>query len=75
MNSFALNNRTGSEADLMSGLCCERQLEIGAQEARKLRCDLSDDALLELAKTVHERSGDSVTRSTFGPKADTRKRY
>ena len=32
-------------------LCYEGQLEIDVQEAHKL--DLSDDALLELAKAVH----------------------
>ncbi len=37
----------------ISNLRCERQLEISIQEARKRRPDLSDDALLELAKTVH----------------------
>jgi hypothetical protein len=35
----------------ISGLYREGQLEIGVQEARKRPPDLSDDALLELAKT------------------------
>ncbi len=39
-------------ASRLSGLCVEGQLEIGAQEPRKLQPDLSDDALLGLAKTV-----------------------
>ncbi len=33
----------------------ERQLQIGVQEARKRRPELSDDALLELGKVVHEK--------------------
>ncbi|MCH7603748.1 MAG: hypothetical protein IIB54_13375 [Planctomycetes bacterium] len=47
------------EQAAMSGLCREGQLEIAVQEARKVRPDLSDDELLELAKTVHglSRSG------------------
>jgi hypothetical protein len=36
----------------MSGLCCVWQLEIGVQQACKLRPDFGNDALLELAKTV-----------------------
>ncbi len=39
-----------------SSLNTQRFPEIGIQEARKLRPDLSDDALLKLAKTVHELS-------------------
>ena len=39
----------GSEVDLTSGLYRKEQLEIGAQEARKRRPDLSGDALFELA--------------------------
>ena len=41
------------EQAAMSGLCREGQLEIAVQEARKIRPDLSDDELLELAKTAH----------------------
>ena len=52
---------SGSEADLISTLRRERQLEIGVQKARKRRPDLSDDALLELAKIVR-----GFTRSAFG---------
>ncbi len=37
----------------LSGLCREGQLAIAVQEARKVRRGLSDDELLELAKTVH----------------------
>ena len=48
------------EADLISALCREGQLEIAVQEGRTLRPDLSDDALLALAKTVHELSGQDV---------------
>ena len=44
----------------MSGLCREGQLEIAVQEARKVRPDLSDDELLELAKTVHGLSRSSI---------------
>ncbi|MEE9158091.1 MAG: hypothetical protein V3U60_06870 [Gammaproteobacteria bacterium] len=40
----------------MSGLCREGQLEIGVQEARKRRADLSDDALPELAREVREQN-------------------
>ena len=46
----------------------EGQLEIGAQEARKVQPDLSDDALLELAHIVLRLFGDGVTRSAFGHK-------
>ncbi len=47
------------EQAAISGLCREGQLEIAVQEARKVRPDLSDDELLELAKAVHglSRSG------------------
>ena len=47
------------EQAAMSGLCRDGQLEIAVQEARKVRPDLGDDELLELAKTVHglSRSG------------------
>ena len=34
----------------------EGQLEIGVQEARKRQPDLSDDALLELVREVHEQN-------------------
>jgi len=44
----------------ISNLRCERQLEISVQAARKRRPDLSDDALLALAKTVHGLSGQNV---------------
>ncbi len=37
----------------ISGLRREEQLEIGVQQARTRRPDLSGDALLALAKTVH----------------------
>ncbi len=50
--NFGVLAQTRSEVDLMSGLCCVWQLEIGVQAARKAQPDLSDDALLELAKTV-----------------------
>ncbi len=49
----------------MLGLYREGQLETGVQETRKLQPDLSDDALLELAKTVRGLSGDSVTGSAL----------
>ena len=47
------------EQAAMSGLCREGQLEIAVQEARKVRPDLSDDELFELAKAVYglSRSG------------------
>ena len=45
----------GSEADLISGRYRKGQLQIGVQEARKRRPELSDDALLELGKAVHEK--------------------
>ena len=45
------------EQAAMSGLCREGQLEIAVQEARKIRPDLSDDELLELAKAAHGLSG------------------
>jgi len=48
------------EQAAMSGLCREGQLEIAVQEARKVRPDLSDDELLELAKTVHEFSRNGI---------------
>ena len=48
------------EQAAMSGLCREGQLEIAVQEARKVRPDLSDDELLELAKTVHELSRNGI---------------
>ncbi len=47
----------GSKADLVSGLCRKRQLQIGVQEARKRRPELSDDALLELGKTRLDPKG------------------
>ena len=50
--NFGVLTQTRSEVDLISGLCHERGLEIGVQAARKAQPDLSDDALLELAKTV-----------------------
>ena len=50
----------------MSGLCREGQLEIGVQEARKRRPDVSDDALLELAKEIHKLSRVGVTKSALG---------
>ncbi len=49
-----------SEVDLIPGLRRKAQLEIGVQEARKRESDLSDDALLALAKTVHGLSGQNV---------------
>jgi len=48
------------EQAAMSGLCRDGQLEIAVQEARKVRPDLSDDELLELAKAVHGLSRDGV---------------
>ena len=48
------------EQAAMSGLCRDGQLEIAVQEARKVRPDLSDDELLELAKTVHGLSRSSI---------------
>ncbi len=48
------------EQAAMSGLCREGQLEFAVQEARKVRPDLSDDELLELAKAVHGLSKSSV---------------
>ena len=48
------------EQAAMSGLCREGQLEIAVQEARKVRPDLGDDELLEVAKTVHELSRSGV---------------
>jgi hypothetical protein len=43
------------EQAAISGLCREGQLEIAVQEARKLRPDMSAEALLELAKAVLDR--------------------
>jgi len=40
------------EQAAISGLCREGQLEIAVQEARKVRPDLGDDELLELAKAA-----------------------
>ena len=41
----------GSDADLISEVSeTQGQVEIGVQQARKLRPDLSDDSLLEWAK-------------------------
>ncbi len=48
------------EQAAISGLCREGQLEIAVQEARKIRPDLSDDELLELAKAVHGLSKSGV---------------
>ena len=48
------------EQAAMSGLCREGQLEIAVQEARKVRPDLRDDELLELAKAVHGLSKSGV---------------
>ncbi len=50
----------------ISGLYRKEQLKIGVQEAHKRRPDLSDDALLELAKEIHGFSRDGVARSAFG---------
>ena len=44
----------------MSGLCREGQLEIAVQEARKVRPDLGDDELFELAKAVYGLSRSDI---------------
>ena len=46
-----------------SGLCREGRLEIGVQQARKLRPDPSDGALLALAKTVNGHIKSPVDRA------------
>jgi hypothetical protein len=48
------------EQTAVSGLYREEQLEIGVQAARKLRPDLSDDALLELAKPESSKNVTSL---------------
>jgi hypothetical protein len=48
------------EQAAISGLCREGQLEIAVQEARKLRPDIGDDALYELAETVFDDSASGV---------------
>ena len=45
--------RDALETAAISGLCRDGQLEIAVQEARKLRPDLGDDELYELAKEVY----------------------
>ncbi|TDJ70457.1 MAG: hypothetical protein E2O38_11260 [Proteobacteria bacterium] len=57
MDSLAATILAVIEQAAISGLYRKEQLQIGVQEARKLRPDLSDDALFELAKTVHGLSG------------------
>jgi hypothetical protein len=52
------------EQAAMSGLCCEGQLEIAVQEARKVRPDLSNDELLELAKEVYGLSRSGILPSS-----------
>ena len=56
MDNLTATMLTALEQAAISGLCCEGQLEIGIQEARERRPDLSDAALLELAKKVYGRS-------------------
>lgn len=56
MNTLTSTILTAMEQAAMSGLCREGQLEIGVQTARKLRPDLSDDALLELVREIHEQN-------------------
>ncbi|MDP6574572.1 MAG: hypothetical protein QGI06_13800 [Rhodospirillales bacterium] len=48
------------EQAAMSGLCREGQLEIAVQEARKVRPDLGDDELFELAKAVYGLSRSDI---------------
>ena len=54
MNHLTAVILEATEQAAMSGLCREGQLEIAVQEARKVRPNLSDDELLELAKAVHD---------------------
>ena len=56
MDSLTAVVREALERAAISGLCREGQLEIAVQEARKVRPDLPDDELLELAKTEYGHS-------------------
>jgi len=49
-NDLTETIRSAIEQAAMSGLCLEGQIEIAVQEVRKLRPNLSDDELIELAK-------------------------
>ncbi len=44
------------EQAAISGLCRGGQLEIAVQEARKIRPDMTDEALFELAEAVLDHS-------------------
>jgi hypothetical protein len=48
------------EQAAISGLCREGQWEIAVQKARKVRPDLGDEELLELAKRAHGLSRDGI---------------
>ena len=48
------------EQAAISGLCREGQLEIAVQEARKLRPDMTDEALFELAEAVLDHSASGI---------------
>ena len=50
MDSLAATILAVIEQAAISGLYRKEQLQIGVQEARKLQCDLSDDALLAFDK-------------------------
>lgn len=52
--------REAMEQAAISGLCREGQLEIAVQEGRKVRPDLRDDELFELAEAEHGRSWDTI---------------
>ncbi len=59
MDSLTATILAVMEQAAISGLHREELLEIGVQEARKRRPDLSDDALFELAKEIHGLSRDA----------------
>lgn len=54
MDSLTTAIRDAMEQAAISGLCREGQIEIGAQEARKLRPDLPDEERLALAKAIYK---------------------
>ena len=60
MNDLTAIILKAMERAAISGLCREGQLEIAVQEARKVRPDLGDEELLELAKRAHGLSRDGI---------------
>jgi hypothetical protein len=48
------------EQAAISGLCRDGQLEIAVQEARKIRPDMTDEALFELAEAVLDHSAGGI---------------